>query len=379
MRIPRIIEENPFRILGVCSNASKREIIANKNKMLAFARLNKYVFFPTDMNQFMDPPSRSPEAIRKAEADINLAADKIKFAFFWFINLTESDKQALAQLSQGFVGPAENLWRSHRGFSAYINLACLSLMQGNIENFLRFTYLVLINEEELYNFLKEIGCGSEQIDISQLTDTILRELHDNVGEEALIEAVEELHNETMMEKLNSLLTKSSLPLIERELRISDEVQLDDANRAFAEGQRLFKSTSKEAKRLKTITKGRIVSVNLILDKLSERIAECVLAYFHTSFDPSTIEKVSHLMSFAQAIAVGDEQQNKTRNAFNSLKQEAEVLPFMMELREVNEAFEESSKTYYDICSYLDRAIPILTTLGNIRGQNNDLVRGSSTG
>lgn len=379
MQIPKIIEKNPFRILGVCSNSAKREIIANKNKMLAFARLNKSVSFPMDMNVFMPPPERSQEDLRKAEADINLPKDKIKFAFFWFINLTESDKQALDQLSKGSVGPAENIWRSRRGASAYINLACLSLLQNNVTNFLRFTNLVLSNGEECFTFLQAIGCGSEQIDISQLIDTILSELHNNVEEDVLIDAVEELDDETFLEKLNTLLTKSSLPLIEKELRLSDGVQLDDANRAYAEGQRLFNTTSKEAKRIKAVTKGRIVSVNLILDKLSERISECVLAYFHASFDPSTIEKVSHLMSFAQAIAVSDEQQNKTRDAFNTLKEEAEVIPFMMQLREANESFENSSKSYFDICSYLDRAIAILGTLAIIRGHNSELVRGSSTG
>ncbi len=379
MQVPKIIEKNPFRILGVCSNSAKREIIANKNKMLAFVRLNKSVSFPMDMNVFMPAPERSQEDLRKAEADINLPKDKIKFAFFWFINLTESDKQALDQLSKGFVGPAENIWRSHRGASAYINQACLSLLQNNVRDFLRFTNLVLSNREECFTFLQAIGCGSEQIDISQLIDTIFSELHNNVEEEALIEAVEELDDATFLEKLNTLLTKSSLPLIEKELLISDGVQLNNANRAYAEGQRLFKTTSKEAKRIKAVTKGRIVSVNLILDKLSERISKCVLAYFHASFDPSAIEKVSHLMSFAQAIAVNEEQQNKTRNAFNTLKKEAEVLPLMMQLKEINESFDNSSKNYVDIDYYLDRAIPILTSLGNKRGQYSELVRDSSTG
>lgn len=372
MQIPKIIEKNPFRILGVCSNSAKREIIANKNKMLAFARLNKSVSFPMDMNVFMPPPERSQEDLRKAEADINLPKDKIKFAFFWFINLTESDKQALAQLSKGSVGVAENLWRSHRGASAYINLACLSLLQNNVTDFLRYINLILSNGEECFSFLQAIGCGSEQIDVSQIIDTILSELHSNVGEEDLIEAVEELEDEAFLEKLNTLLIRSSLPLIERELRISDDVQLDDANRAFAEGQRLFKSTSREAKRIKTVTKGRIVSVNLILDKLSERVAECVLAYCHKTSDLSPLEKVSYLISFAESIAGSAEQENKTKRVFDGVKEQAKILPIIDELGEVNDSFEHSSKTFFDISSYLDRIIPILTKLENIWGHNNEL-------
>lgn len=378
MQIPRIIEENPFRILGVCSNASKREIIANKNKMLAFARLNKSVSFPMDMNVFMPTPERSQEDLRKAEADINLPKDKIKFALFWFINLTESDKQALDQLSKGSVGPAENIWRSHRGVSAYINLACLSLLQNNVTDFLRFTNLALSKEEECFTLLQAIGCGSEQIEISQLTDAILNELHSNVEEDVLIEAVEELEDETFLEKLNTLLTKSILPLIERELRVSREVKLNDADRAYEEGQRLFKATWKDAKRIKNLTNGKIVSVNLILDQLSERVKDCVLAYFRETSDLSPLEKISYLMEFAQSIAISSEQQNKVKNAFNKIQVEAKVLPYLNELRKENNAFEFSTQDFQGITSYLDSVIPIITMLGHICGHDSELVKGNAT-
>ena len=44
----KLIEYNPFRILGVCSNASLKDITANKTKLTAYSKVGKSVDFPID-------------------------------------------------------------------------------------------------------------------------------------------------------------------------------------------------------------------------------------------------------------------------------------------------------------------------------------------
>ena len=44
----KIIEQNPFRILGVYSNATTRELMANSNKIMRFASTGGNVNFPND-------------------------------------------------------------------------------------------------------------------------------------------------------------------------------------------------------------------------------------------------------------------------------------------------------------------------------------------
>lgn len=41
--ILRSISQNPFRILGVTTNASKKDIIANVNKFKAFLKVGKHI------------------------------------------------------------------------------------------------------------------------------------------------------------------------------------------------------------------------------------------------------------------------------------------------------------------------------------------------
>ena len=44
-----IIENNPYRILGVYTNSPKKDVVANKGKASAFVRVGKSVEFPMDM------------------------------------------------------------------------------------------------------------------------------------------------------------------------------------------------------------------------------------------------------------------------------------------------------------------------------------------
>ena len=51
--IPKIVLENPFRILGVFANATKKEIVANQGKANAFLKVGRPVEYPLDLGKLM--------------------------------------------------------------------------------------------------------------------------------------------------------------------------------------------------------------------------------------------------------------------------------------------------------------------------------------
>ena len=80
-----IIENNPYRILGSYSDSKLIDIIANANKIKAFAKVGRTVPFETDnIPGFTTLPVRTVESVDAALALIQSDADKSKYSIFWF-------------------------------------------------------------------------------------------------------------------------------------------------------------------------------------------------------------------------------------------------------------------------------------------------------
>ena len=48
-----ILQNNPYRILGVYSNSPIKERLANHNRLKAFLKVGKSVSFPLDLHQYL--------------------------------------------------------------------------------------------------------------------------------------------------------------------------------------------------------------------------------------------------------------------------------------------------------------------------------------
>lgn len=73
----KIISNNPYRLLGVYSNSSVKDRIANANKLKAYLKVGKSVNFPLDLSDFMPTPIRTVESMEYASSGINLLQDQL--------------------------------------------------------------------------------------------------------------------------------------------------------------------------------------------------------------------------------------------------------------------------------------------------------------
>jgi hypothetical protein len=124
-----ILVNNPFRILGVASNADEEEIAESKDLMLGALETWETASSEIDMEAFLPEVNRTEESLQRAEAELESPVDKVKYAFFWFCRSSEEDAQALRALSQGDAAEAESVWSAGSDYSSVINLACLGLIQ----------------------------------------------------------------------------------------------------------------------------------------------------------------------------------------------------------------------------------------------------------
>lgn len=81
----RLLQDNPYRLLGVYANSPIKERLANKNKLRAFIKIGKNVTFPLDLPQYFPSVNRTEENIAEAETKLTLPVDQMRYAQFWFI------------------------------------------------------------------------------------------------------------------------------------------------------------------------------------------------------------------------------------------------------------------------------------------------------
>ena len=107
-----IINQNPYRVLGVFSNVSSKEIIANASKFRAFARINKASDSLVDFNHLLPPVIRNSETIEKAVSCLSLPQDRLKYALFWFLSSSNEDDCLFSGINNGQVEESIKKYKS---------------------------------------------------------------------------------------------------------------------------------------------------------------------------------------------------------------------------------------------------------------------------
>jgi len=104
-----LIINNPYRVLGVQSTASRKELVKRVNDLAMFAEMGKSKDFPLDLSDIF-PLNRSPENIKEAERKLENDESKILYSCFWFLTNDSVDELALECLSKGDIDKAYLIW-----------------------------------------------------------------------------------------------------------------------------------------------------------------------------------------------------------------------------------------------------------------------------
>lgn len=174
------LRENPFRLLGLLSSSSSREIDSRSKK------LRQYLEAGVEPNVTPDyycpslgrkPMRRLPESIEQVRGMLTLDQDKLLYALLWFVQMNEvTDPVALEALAQGDLAEAERIWRQQvytadgalraitdRNSSAYHNLSVYllcSAQRGDIVTGVTLG-LMALEQGSVLSFLQEkLGVSS---------------------------------------------------------------------------------------------------------------------------------------------------------------------------------------------------------------------------
>ena len=108
------LRENPFRLLGLLSSSSSKEIDSRCEMLRLCLETDVEPNITPDYYcpEFeCEPMSRLPEVIKQAQERLALDQDKLLYALLWFVQMNETtDSLALEALAQGNLREAKSIW-----------------------------------------------------------------------------------------------------------------------------------------------------------------------------------------------------------------------------------------------------------------------------
>ena len=319
-----IIENNPFRILGVYANSTKKDMVANKSKATAFLNVNKPVTFPLDLNDLLTPLSRTLAMMSDAEARLSIPCEQLKHTQFWFLKMTPLDDVAFNHLIAGNISKAIEIWDKQDSISSLQNRMICSLVNED-ENLIDAVYIA----EQLYDeygdvYLDELGLGdtlqmSREELICQFLDT-LREVFslENLLGYGLGEDWEDyIEGQTIKPLIDEILA---------EIEQAKSISRNDSEGRKKAGLTLIKNTKKSLESLCNVLNNEDPQYQMIADKLGLEILQCGIDYFNNSDDDDAPYNAMEIQNYASGIVVGSMAKQRVKENVKILQRIIDKLP-----------------------------------------------------
>ena len=317
-----IIENNPYRILGVYTNSPKKDVVANKGKASAFVRVGKSVEFPMDMKGTLPPLARTLESMNEAEAHLSVGKEQIKYAQFWFVKITSIDDIAFNHLLAGNMNAAKEIWSKQESVSSLQNIVVCNLIENNIS-------MAVNTAERLYGKFGDIYINKldESCTIQMTSEELLHQFIDSLGEELGMHAL--INYELGTETKAYISTQTVGPLISKisaEVEKTKKVDHKDPKARIDAARKLVTSTKESFTQLKGILKANDPQFVMIADKLGLEILQCGIDYFNNSDEDDRHEVAMKMQKHALSVVVGKLAKQRCEENVKILQKLIDELP-----------------------------------------------------
>ncbi|MCQ2326544.1 MAG: hypothetical protein MJZ71_03180 [Bacteroidales bacterium] len=368
-----IIEQNPFRILGVYTTASLKEITSNHNRISKFISVGKEVKYSSDFGYV----ERNKESVDQALSQINLAQDKLKYAMFWFANATSIDDIALNHIISGDKEKGMEILSKRNTYSSLINQSIVCIQLQDYKNAIDRIFKVFHNKEQRNDFVQKI-CGEifqiTEYDIIHLyIDTLLENFPNEDWHEIFGHQIENLTQDDIDYVINKLI-ESPIKAIENEVALSQLVDRENSEARYKAGENLKDKTLDSYKKLKSILPVDDLRYMKIIDSLAREILQCGIDYYNKSEDEDCIDKALVLQGYALKIAVGNLLKKRCQenvDILNNQKNSANVRAEILLISSVLKSFKNKIDSISNAKALLADCLPYLQTIKKSFGSTNE--------
>lgn len=369
----KIIQNNPYRLLGVFSNSPLKERLANNNKLKAFLKVGKEASFPLDRIEFLPHLHRTEERVSSAEAMLTLPADQIKYAQFWFIKQSPLDEVAFNHLLNGETEKAMSIWAKKDYVSSLQNRFVCALMQSDVAEALCYLTRLYNSDEYLREFV--IAVTGDESNFSQ--ELLIHSLLDALCEEFDVhELLSSLSDASWKEYVGQRTVTPLIQSIEEEIALAKKTKGEGCTVRLNAGNKLKNATRENLQTLKQLLPVDDIRYQMIADKLGIEILQCGIDYYNGSDATDAARNAMILQKYALSIVVGKLAKDRCQENVNILQKIIDNLP-PKEVAPESAAIEQELHNYCKLPDKIEHAVtllnnckPHLKSIKNKLGANN---------
>lgn len=296
----KIINNNPYRLLGVYSTSTQKEVVANQGKMKAFLKVGRQVSFPLDLNGLLPEVLRSEQSVADAISKLALPTEQLKYAQFWFSKCTQLDEIACGKLTNGDIDGAVEIWNKKATASSLQNLLVCALIRNQLGNAISYAQ-TLYSSSYSNEFVKMVLGDNALATPENLAHDFLNVMCEEFTPNQFFGYIT---NSGWKEYVGS---KSTKPIIDK---LSSAIDVCKSSRGkggtarLNAGTKLMNDTKADLTQLKQFVSATDLQYQIIADKLGLAILQCGIDYYNDSDDDDAAFKAMKLQKYAQSVVIG---------------------------------------------------------------------------
>lgn len=332
-----LITQNPHRVLGVLTNASKKEIASSMSKMKAFLKVGKPLDSDYDLTLIARyPVERNLETLTKAYGDIALPKDKFAAGLLWFMMVTEADRNALELLQKGKMQDAIAVLKEEQSVSACINLAVIYLMTNCKANALYLYARVLDDGDHRNQLITLLTCSPDWAADEDLVQILVHTLLRAFSAPTWFDAIDKIKSLSADEQntlrasqvyhcLVSELVRISKIALDNVLIAADNVmKSEEWHKLLEVATQLQQMTSEHLPKLKVLWGETSQEFIYYSDKIANTLLVLGVKIHNYSDSENAVSEAERLFVRARAIAIGESLRDKCQDLCNQIQEESVV-------------------------------------------------------
>ena len=342
-----LIQNNPYRVLGIPILSSERELQKQITKSNRFAEVGKTITCETDY-LFLGDFDRNVDSINLAAKSIEQPLNKALYSTFWFLNENHIDNIAMDSLQKGNFDKAIEIWEkvigngevSDKKFSNLLNLKTLYLglsIKEAGEKVFNKEYLIkglqlsgkFVNHKEFKSLCKKIVGDKFNLSIEKIEDLFLTSilsdikpfLSNGIEINEVIDAVGTFSSDTRF-KFSQKFSAGESSRIEKEIENSEDLRNKNPGKAYDYGLVLYKNTKEDIKSLAKIIGASDVKYQMIANKLANELIQSAIDFFNKKNNGVTNDvalKAYEICKYAKSIVVGGQTKERVDTNLKIIK------------------------------------------------------------
>lgn len=381
----KILQNNPYRLLGVYANSPTKERLANHNRMKAFLKVGKPVSFPLDLSQYLSSINRSESSVADAEAKLTLPKEQILYAQFWFVKTTPLDDVAFNHLFAGEIDKAEEIWQKRECASSLQNLIVCALMCGKYAEAISLAETLYSNTQYINQLVAAVVGMGGNFNLSDLTFSFIDVLCDEIGTNKLLSFIT---NAIWKDYIKDKAVKPIISHIQDAIDVAHKSKGKGATARLEAGRTLMRSTKDMLSDLRRLLSVSDIQYEVIADKLAQEILQCGIDYYNNTNDDDAPHNAMILQKYALSVAVGNLVKNRCKENVDTLEKVGpeyavrNEITFLMNI--IKQLRGEGGHDKYSIIMFglchsisdvqglVEKSIPYINRMEEKLGSSNDL-------